>query len=220
MFSSRHIDEGRAREQLLAQLDAAPLAEPRLLRFQTGHRQRFWRDNVIALGLAGGFLEPLESTSIFLVHNAIGRIIPLLSQPVPMADAALSFNVQQTRQYQRIRDFIILHYCLSERRDSSFWRHVTGMALPDSLAYKLHAWRETGALLNYDDEAFDETSWLAIHAGMGHWPQRRSPWMDEVPPPVAAQALTERHAAVAQLAASMPAHDDFLRQRLAQGRQA
>ncbi|HEY8876333.1 MAG TPA: tryptophan halogenase family protein [Roseateles sp.] len=214
VFSSRHIDEDRARAQLLAQLDAPALAEPRLLRFQTGHRERFWQGNVIAIGLAGGFLEPLESTSIFLVHNALGRLIPLLSQP-GSAQASEAFNAQQTRQYQRIRDFIILHYCLSQRRDGSFWRHVTGMALPESLAYKLHAWRETGALHNYDEEGFDETSWLAIHAGMQHWPQRQSPWMNEVPPEIAARQLTERHAAIAQLAAAMPAHDAFLRQRIA-----
>ena len=213
VFSSRHISEERAREQLLAQLDAAPMAEPRLLRFQTGHRERFWQHNVVAVGLAAGFLEPLESTAIFLVHNAIGRLIQLLHKPDAWAYAADTFSAQQTRQYQRIRDFIILHYCLSERRDSSFWRHLTGMALPPTLAFKLHAWRETGALHNYDDEAFDETSWLAIIAGMGHWPQRRSPWMDDVPPPMAAHYLTQRHAAISQLAAGMPSHDSFLRMR-------
>lgn len=214
VFSSRHISEDEARAQLLAQLDAPALAEPRLLRFQTGHRERFWQHNVIAIGLAAGFLEPLESTAIFLVHNAIGRLIQMLLQPGPLADMAASFNLQQTRQYQRIRDFIILHYCLSERRDSPFWQHMTGMDVPETLAYKLHAWRETGVLHNFDDEAFDETSWLAIHAGMQHWPQRRSPWMDEVPPPAAAHFLSERHAAIAQLAARMPAHADFLRERL------
>ncbi|MDG0854325.1 tryptophan halogenase family protein [Roseateles puraquae] len=214
VFSSRHIDEDRARAQLLAQLDAPPLSEPRLLRFQTGHRERFWQHNVVAIGLAGGFVEPLESTAIFLVHNALGRLIPLLTQPDPQGGAPAHFNAQQTRQYQRIRDFIILHYCLSERRDSAFWQHMTGMPLPETLAYKLHAWRETGLLHNYDDEAFDETSWLAIHAGMQHWPQRRNPWLDDVPAPAAAHLLAERHAAIAQLAASMPPHAEFLRERI------
>ncbi|RTL44326.1 MAG: tryptophan 7-halogenase [Burkholderiales bacterium] len=213
VFSSRHVSEERAREQLLAQLEGQPLAEPRLLRFKTGHRERFWQHNVVAVGLAAGFLEPLESTAIFLVHNAIGRLIPLLQQPVDAADAADTFTAQQTRQYQRIRDFIILHYCLSERRGSAFWQHLTGMALPPTLAFKLHAWRETGMLHNYDDEAFDETSWLAIHAGMGHWPRHRSPWMDDVPPPMAAHYLSQRHGAIAQLAASMPPHDAYLRTR-------
>ena len=213
VFSSRHIDEGRAREQLLAQLDAPPLAEPRLLRFRTGHRERFWVKNVVAIGLSAGFLEPLESTSIFLVHNALGRLIPLLGEADP-AQAAVGFNVQQLRQYQRIRDFILLHYVLSERRDSEFWRTLTSMELPESLDYKLHAWRETGTLHVYDNEAFDTSSWLAIHAGMGHWPRRRSPWPDEMPAELAARYLAERHQAIAALAARMPDHDSFLRARV------
>jgi tryptophan halogenase len=213
VFSSRFIDEDRAREQLLAQLDAPMLAEPRLLRFRTGHRERFWVHNVVAIGLSAGFLEPLESTSIFLVHNALGRLIPLLGE-ADLAQAAVGFNVQQLRQYQRIRDFIILHYVLSERRDSEFWRTLTSMPLPESLDYKLHAWRETGILHTYDNEAFDASSWLAIHAGMGHWPRRRSPWPDEIPAELAARYLAERHHAVAALAAGMPDHDSYLRSRL------
>ncbi|MFG6468856.1 tryptophan halogenase family protein [Roseateles sp. BYS87W] len=221
VFSSRHISEERAREQLLAQLDAPPLDGARLLRFQAGHRERFWHHNVIAIGLAGGFLEPLESTAIFLVHNAIGRVIQLLTQsPAPQPELAAEFNAQQTRQYARIRDFILLHYCLSERRDSAFWQHMTQQALPDTLAYKLHAWRETGVLHNYDDEGFDETSWLAIHTGMGHWPQRTSPWLKEVPVAFAQAQLAQRHAAIAQLAAHMPRHEDFLNTRLAGTRRA
>ncbi len=214
VFSSRFIDEGRAREQLLAQLDAPVLAEPRLLRFRTGHRERFWVKNVVAIGLAAGFLEPLESTAIFMVHNALGRLIPLLGE-ADHAEAAVGFNVQQLRQYQRIRDFIILHYALSERRDSEFWRSLTSMALPESLDYKLHAWRETGTLHVYDNEAFDTSSWLAIHAGMGHWPRRRSPWLDEMPAELAGRYLAERHQAIAALAARMPDHDSFLRARVA-----
>jgi len=215
VFSSRFIDEDKAREQLLAQLDTPAQAEPRLLRFQTGHRERFWVHNVVAIGLSAGFLEPLESTSIFLVHNALGRLIPLIQHANQQPEqAATSFNLQQVSQYQRIRDFIILHYCLSERRDSEFWRHLTSMALPESLDYKLHAWRETGTLQLYDNEGFDESSWLAIHAGMGHWPRRSSPWMDEVPAELAAHYLRERRQTIATLVAGMPGHDAFLRRVL------
>jgi hypothetical protein len=210
VFSSRYIDEGRAREQLLAQLDAPLLAEPRLLRFRTGHRERFWVKNVVAIGLAAGFLEPLESTAIFMVHNALGRLIPLLGE-ADHAQAAVGFNVQQLRQYQRIRDFIILHYALSERRDSEFWRMLTGMELPASLDYKLHAWRETGTLHAYDNEAFDTASWLAIHAGMGDWPVRADPLLAEVPLADAVQALHQRRDHYAAVVARMPTHEAFLR---------
>jgi len=216
VFSSRFIDEAAAREQLLARLDAPTLAEPRLLRFATGHRERFWSHNVIAIGLAAGFLEPLESTSIFLVHNALGRLMPMMQhvRAGRSAEAAEAFNSQQLRQFQRIRDFILLHYVLSERRDSEFWRYITSMELPPSLDYKLHAWRETGVLRHYDDEAFGESSWLAVYAGMKHWPRRSSPWMEEVPAGLAEAFLRERRDSIQHIVAGMPGHDAFLRQVL------
>ncbi|RZL39904.1 MAG: tryptophan 7-halogenase [Rubrivivax sp.] len=212
VFSSRYIDETKAREQLLAQLDAPALAEPRLLRFQSGHRERFWVHNVVAIGLAGGFLEPLESTAIYLVQTAIGRLVEaLLDTKQTPAELTTGFNIQQLRQYQRLRDFLILHYHLSERRDSEFWRAMTSMALPESLAYKLHAWQETGTLQIYDNEAFEATSWLTIHAGMDNWPRRSSPWLLEIPADVARRYLAEHHHAVNALAERMPDHDAFLR---------
>ncbi len=211
VFASKYIDEDRAREQLLAQVDGRPLAEPRLLRFATGHRAQLWSHNVVGLGLAAGFLEPLESTAIFLVHNALGRLIPLMLQPGGATpEAAEAFSDQQVRQYRRIRDFIILHYCLTERRDSELWRYMAALELPESLAYKIHAWRETGALVGYDDEGFDRTSWLAVFAGMRHWPKRVSPWMQEVPEAMALQYLRQRRAALASITDGMPDHDTFL----------
>lgn len=171
---------------------------------------------MVGLGLAAGFLEPLESTAIFLVHNALGRLIPLLLQPGGATpDAAAAFSDQQVRQYRRIRDFIILHYCLTERRDSELWRYMAALELPESLAYKIHTWRETGVLVGYDDEGFDRTSWLAIFAGMGHWPKRASPWMQEVPEAMALQYLRQRREALASITAGMPDHDTFLRHAVA-----
>jgi glycine/D-amino acid oxidase-like deaminating enzyme len=212
VFASRFIDERRAREQLLQQVDGPVLAEPRLLRFATGYRQTDWLNNVVAVGLAGGFLEPLESTAIYLVQATLGRVMPLLDRPeAPGAEAVEGFNHVQLRQYQRIRDFIVLHYCLSERRDSALWRHVAAMELPESLAYKLHAWRELGMLPVYDHEGFDANSWLSIHAGMGHWPQRTTPWLDEVPPAFALDYLRRRRAAIAEVVQRVPLHDAFLR---------
>jgi len=211
VFSSRFIDEDKAREQLLAQLDAPRLAEPRLLRFTTGHRERFWVGNVVALGLASGFLEPLESTSIYLVQNGIGRLMSLLQQGRPIAQPAVDdYNTGVVRQFARIRDFIILHYCLSERRDSPFWRAMTGMELPDTLAFKLQAWREAGVLRQYDEEGFDETSWLAIHAGMQHWPRRQDPTLAEIPAADALRWLRERRRQIAAMVSALPTHKVYL----------
>jgi tryptophan halogenase len=211
VFSSRYISEERAREQLLAQLDGPPLADPRLLRFTTGHRERFWSHNVVGLGLSTGFLEPLESTSIYLVQSGLGRLMELLQRGAPIGDAAVSaYNTGLVRQFERIRDFIILHYCLTERRDSAFWRDMAAMALPETLAYKLHAWRQAGTLHQYDEEGFDETSWLAVHAGMNHWPERSDPTFSERPLEASAAWLRERRQQMAALVDTLPRHQDYL----------
>jgi len=212
VFGSRYIDEERAREQLLQQMDGEPLAEPRLLRFATGHRERVWVHNVVALGLASGFLEPLESTSIFLVQSGLGWLIELLQPgPAPSPQMVAAYNTRMTRQFARIRDFIILHYCLTARRDSQLWRAMSSMELPETLAFKIHAWRQAGALHMYDEEGFDATSWLAIHAGMGHWPDRADPSLRDMPPDVALKGLHLRRDQIATAVAAMPSHDEFLR---------
>jgi 2-polyprenyl-6-methoxyphenol hydroxylase-like FAD-dependent oxidoreductase len=215
VFSSSHISEERAREQLLAQLDGKAVGEPRLLRFSTGHRARFWVRNVVALGLSSGFLEPLESTSIFLIQSGLGRLMNLLGAGAPVNDAAVAeYNTGAVRQFARIRDFIVLHYCLTERRDSALWRDMANMHLPDTLEYRLHAWRESGSLLIYDEEGFDATSWLAIHAGMQNWPARLNPVFRELPLDEAQQALAARRAAIAGLVAGMPDHAHYLKRVL------
>ena len=215
VFSSRFIDPDRAREQLIQQLDGPALAEPRLIRFSTGHRQRSWVGNVLAIGLSSGFLEPLESTSIFLVQAALGRAMQLLSSGTPVDEAAVDeFNARTTRQFHRIRDFIILHYHLTQRRDSELWRHVASMSLPDTLAFKIEAWRRFGVLHVYDEEGFDATSWLAIHAGMQHWPDLADPVFEELPMEESRRAIRDRRAAIAATVAKLPSHHEYLQSRL------
>ena len=207
VFSSRFIDAERAREQLLARLDGAALAEPRLLRFTTGHRERFWVHNVVAVGLSSGFLEPLESTSIYLIQDGISRLMGLLLADRPLGDDDRAlFNDGSSRRFARVRDFIILHYCLTRRRDTELWRHVSSMKLPDTLAFKMDLWRRFGVLHEYDEEAFDATSWLAIHAGMDDWPEREDPVFAEIPPERALRALQGRSRAIAATVGRMPAH--------------
>jgi len=211
VFSSRFIDVDRAREQLLARLDGKPLAEPRLLRFTTGHRQRFWVNNVIAIGLSSGFLEPLESTSIYLIQDGIARLMAMLTEGRPPDDDARAlFNEGSARRFARIRDFIILHYCLTRRRDSELWRHVASMELPETLAFRLDLWRESSLLHEYDDEGFDATSWLAIHAGMDNWPRREDPVFAEVPPERALHALRARRDALVAWVDRQPPHHRLL----------
>jgi tryptophan halogenase len=215
VFASRFIDADRAREQLLARLDGKPVAEPRLLRFTTGHRERFWVHNVVAIGLSSGFLEPLESTSIYLIQDGIARLMSALTagRPLDGNDMAL-FNDGAARRFARIRDFIILHYCLTRRRHSELWRHVSSMALPETLAFRLELWRRYGVLHEYDEEGFDATSWLAIHAGMDHWPERDDPVFAEIPRERALSALKGRRDAIAASVQRMPLHHQLLKRVL------
>jgi tryptophan halogenase len=215
VFSSRYIDEERARAQLLDQLDGPALAEPRLLRFTTGHRERFWVHNVVGLGLSSGFLEPLESTSILLIQRGLDKLIELLLPGArPAASVVAGYNRGMAKVFEHIRDFIILHYCLTERRDSALWRDMASMDLPETLVFKLHAWRQTGSLNMYGEEGFGANSWLAIHAGMGNWPARADPVLAEVPRAEVVQALHQRRDHFAAVVAGMPAHDAFLRRVL------
>ncbi|MCE4536950.1 tryptophan 7-halogenase [Pelomonas sp. P7] len=215
VFSSRFIDVEKAREQLLQQLDGAPLAEPRLLRFTTGQRQRFWVGNVLAIGLSSGFLEPLESTSIYLIQCGISRLMVQLTEGGPLDDEAVArFNEGAATQFRRIRDFIILHYCTTARRDSALWRHVASMELPDTLAFKMEAWRRFGVVHQYDEEAFGTTSWLSVYSGMGCWPECADPVLDELPRQEAAQALEGRAQAIRRAVEPLPAHHRYLADRL------
>jgi tryptophan halogenase len=215
VFCTRYIDEERARAQLLERLDGPALAEPRLLRFTTGHRERFWVHNVVGLGLSSGFLEPLESTSILLIQRGVEKMIDLLRPGArPAAAAVANYNRGMTRVFERIRDFIILHYCLTGRRDSQLWRDMASMELPGTLDFKLHAWRQAGWLNMNGEEGFEAASWLAIHAGMGNWPLRADPVLDEVPVAEALQALHQRRDHYAAVVASMPTHEAFLRHML------
>jgi tryptophan halogenase len=211
VFSSRFIDEDKAREQLLQQLDGEALAEPRLLRFTTGHRAKFWSHNVVGIGLATGFLEPLESTSIYLVQAGVGRLMTLLQMSGPVPSAAVdAYNTGLVRQFERIRDFILMHYCLTARRDTPFWQAMAASSLPDTLAYKLHAWRETGVLHQYDEEGFDGHSWLAIHAGMQNWPVRSDPTLALIPEEDSLTWVRERATQLAAAVATLPTHQEYL----------
>jgi tryptophan halogenase len=215
VFSSRFIDEEGARRQLLEQLDGPAAGEPRLIRFKTGHRERLWVHNVVAIGLSSGFLEPLESTSIFLIQDGIARLMKALEPQRPLNESDLAlFNEGSARRFARIRDFIILHYCLTERRDSELWRYVARMELPETLAFKIELWRRYGVLHEYDEECFDPTSWLAVHTGMGHWPERDDPVIGEISPERALRALSGRSQGIAAMVERMPLHHQTLQQVL------
>lgn len=210
VYCSNYTSDDEAARILLEHLDAKPLAEPRLLRFATGRRKKFWNGNCVALGLAGGFLEPLESTSLHLVQAAVFRFLSLIPLSVSADPAAEEeFNRLSIAEYEQIRDFIILHY-VANRRDESFWRDCRHMSIPDSLAHRLELFRSRGKVARYDGQLFADSSWVAVMLGQGIQPQRWDPLADIMPLAELQQKAeglrSKLHAAVAR----MPGHQQFI----------
>jgi tryptophan halogenase len=204
VFSSRFIDEDKAREELLASLDEPLLAEPRLLKFQAGRRVRSWERNCVALGLSSGFLEPLESTSIYLIQIAIMHLLVLL--PTRRHDQRLvdEFNLRMDVEYERIRDFLILHYHLTGRDDTELWRYCREMDVPESLHRKMRLFRHSGVVEQYKDGLFTPPSWLAVYLGQGLTPQHYNPLADAMPLDRLLEQLDELHTDIRDRVDEMP----------------
>ena len=178
VYSSRYMDDAEAERILLDNLDGPPLAEPNRIRFLTGKRRKVWNKNCVALGLASGFLEPLESTSIHLVQSTLIRLIRLLPDAGFDEATVAEFNRQTDFEYERIRDFIILHYKATERDDSEFWRYCRDMEIPDTLQRKMDLWRANGRIFREDEELFAEESWIQVFLGQGMIPRGYDPMVD------------------------------------------
>jgi len=212
VFSSRFTDEERARDVLLGALDAAPLGEPRMLRFQAGRRAAAWAGNCVAIGLASGFLEPLESTSIFLIQAAVMDLINLTPTRRSGIDPLLAaeFNRLFEVHYDRSRDFIVLHY-MANRREGALWDHVRNMELPDGLAHKIALFKASAAAPDYRYGLFSRDSWLAVLTGQGILPNAHSPLAEAIPLADLESQLADLKGRIDVNAADMTRHGDFIR---------
>lgn len=211
VFSSAHLSEDEACAAIRAAAEGTPLADPRVLRFRPGRRRRSWSHNVVAVGLASGFLEPLESTSIYLAQMAITYLIELFPErgAIDPRDRD-EFNRLVDMEYDRVRDFLILHYHATTRDDSEFWNHVRTMAVPDSLADKLDLWRRAGRVEKYSDGLFYDASWIAVYVGQGMMPDRHDARVAQVDPDRVGIALQRLEHAIAEEVARMPGHVAYL----------
>lgn len=209
VFASQFVSEDAATAVLLANLDGRPLAEPRVLRFATGRRRQFWNRNVVALGLASGFLEPLESTSIHMIHSGITRLL----QHFPDRDFSPvntdAYNVRGVAEAELIRDFIILHYHATIRVDAPLWAHARTMTIPETLRGRIALFADRGLLTSSADELFSHSSWLAVMWGQGVTPRSYNPLYGRQT--TAASAGLEQVARGIEAASdALPDHDDFL----------
>jgi len=211
VYSSAHLSDNEAASTLLGLADGEPLGEPRFLRFTAGRRRKVWNRNVVALGLASGFLEPLESTSIHLVQAGVSRLLAMLPDRRFNPVLESEYNRLAALQIEQIRDFIILHYHATERRESPFWQAVADADIPDSLAAKIELFRENGRLFRSGDELFSENSWVSVLIGQGIWPRRIDPLVEAVGNTGEIQQTLKRMAAFIRRAAdAMPTHQQFI----------
>jgi tryptophan 7-halogenase len=214
--STAFIGEDEASNALLRGLETRPLAEPRMLKFQAGRRVVSWEKNCVAVGLSSGFLEPLESTSIYLIQVAILQLIPLL--PGKRIDARLrdEFNRQIDREYERIRDFLILHYKLNRRDDAELWRYCAAMEVPDSLTRKIELFRHSGIIERYQG-LFSPPSWLSVFVGQGLVPESYHPLADTMPEDKLIASLDGLRSEIRAGVEQMPYHDAFIDRYCADG---
>ena len=210
VYSSQYISDDEAAAVLLANLDGEALADPKPLRFTTGKRRKLWDRNVVAVGLAGGFLEPLESTAIYLIQAGINRLMALF--PRADFDPVLQdvYNAQSQFEYERIRDFLILHYCATERNDSDFWNYVRTMDIPASLRSYIDLFAGNGQFFREGTEMFGLTSWVQVMLGQGIVPRSYHPAVDWVRNEDMQALVDHVEKVVASNVGLMPPHEAFI----------
>jgi tryptophan 7-halogenase len=210
VFCSAMMSEDEAASQLLANLDGAPEADARLLKFTTGKRQQFWAHNCLALGLASGFMEPLESTSIHLIQSGIARLLQFLPQsPVAPADRA-TFNRLSASEFEHVRDFLILHYHANGRVGEPFWDQCRTMTVPDSLTTKMELFRSQGIVVREADELFTEPGWVQVMVGQNILPAHWHPLADALSDTDLADFMALVSGSYARAAEVMPMHGQWL----------
>jgi tryptophan halogenase len=210
VYSSAHISDDEAAATLMANLDGRALGEPRKLQFTTGMRKKFWSRNCVAIGLASGFMEPLESTSIYLIQSGIARLINLMPDRDFSPVLIDRYNAQAAFEFERIRDFLILHYWATERRDTSFWRYCSGMSIPEPLADTVRLFKDSGRFFRNAEEMFAITSWVQVMLGQHIVPQHYHPAVDLVPDQEIAGLVDSVKTVIATCVDAMPMHAQFI----------
>jgi tryptophan halogenase len=217
VYSSAHLSDDEAAATLMDNLEGRALGKPRQLQFTTGMRNKFWNKNCIALGLASGFMEPLESTSIYLIQSGIARLINLMPERDLSPVLIDRYNAQAAFEFERIRDFLILHYWATERKDTPFWRYCSGMDIPETLRDTVGLFKDSGRFFRNAEEMFAITSWVQVMLGQHIVPQRYHPAVDLVPDKEIAGLVDSVRAVIATCVDAMPTHAQFIARYCAAG---
>jgi tryptophan halogenase len=215
VYCSEFLNDDEAASLLLSRLDGTPRAAPRPLRFIAGRRKECWKKNCVALGLASGFLEPLESTSIHLIQTALAKLLFLF--PGSGFDQATidKFNSLVRGEYEEIRDFLVLHYKATERTDTAFWRHCQAIKSPDTLKQRWEMYRQSANIVAVPGDLFKESSWFAVYTGQGVQPSHYHPFADIPSDEELKRRLDLISSDVVKRVESFPTHDEYIREHCA-----
>lgn len=211
VYSSKYMSDDEAKKILLAQIQGRIISEPKIIRFKAGQRVKYWNKNCVALGLASGFVEPLESTSIHMIQRGITRLIQMFPHDGIRACDVDEYNEQMKTEVLTVRDFVVMHYHLTEREDSAFWRYCKNMPIPASLEHRIRLFKETGKFfVDSPYKLFAEPSWLHVMVGQGIIPERYHPVANEMTETDLKKFLENIRNHVKQTVQKMPSHHDYL----------
>lgn len=216
VFSTEFKTEESALQDLLKGIDGEPITEPRLIRFTTGQRKEFWHKNCVSVGLSSGFIEPLESTSIHLIQQAIIWLISLFPTQGIDDNLVNRFNQQMTVETETIRDFIVLHYHLQERDDHEFWRYLREMKVSDRLQQIMNMFHSNGTIVEEQDDLFAENSWVQVMMGQGMIPKQYHPIVDMMSDRDLNMFMRQQETVVQQQLSKLPPHTQFIQHFLRQ----
>jgi tryptophan halogenase len=211
VYSSKHMNDDEAKALLLKNIDGKPLAEPRVIAFQTGRRRKQWHKNVIAIGLSSGFFEPLESTNIHLIQTAAIRLLKFFPHNGIKSEEIDEFNRQSKQELEGIRDFIILHYKLNNRGDSEFWRTCQRMDIPKSLQNKIDLFKQTGKVFCKPDDLFTEVAWQQVMIGQGNIPDDYHPVANILSTEQLNDLMASLQSIINRTVEKLPNHETFLK---------
>lgn len=209
VYCSGYLSDDEAAATLLRNLDGRPLADPKPLSFVTGRRKLCWNKNVVALGLASGFMEPLESTSIHLIQSGIAKLLDLFPREGFNPVLAERYNARLAFEFDRIRDFLTLHY-YANRRDEPFWADCRGMSIPPELQANIDLFRDSGRFLRNGEEMFGDLSWIQVMIGQGIVPESYHPLVDQAPEQDLYRFVDGVRATIARCVEVMPTHQQFI----------